>query len=166
MTGSEMETPGQRLRSPGSVASFDHPGDVDACLACARTIGWTAPPEAWALMLEIGRGFGATAKGALAGAAIAFPFGDVFAMVAMMMVRADVQRQGVGRALMAHLQAQAATRNITRLWAHVSLAAEAFFTAQGFVVEQRQEVPRADQMLCNARMAKMLGTMVQNHQKS
>ncbi|MFO0618977.1 MAG: GNAT family N-acetyltransferase [Polyangiaceae bacterium] len=76
--------------------------DVDACLACARTIGWTAPPEAWALMLEIGRGFGATAKGALAGAAIAFPFGDVFAMVAMMMVRADVQRQGVGRAILAH----------------------------------------------------------------
>ena len=28
-----METPGQRLRSPGSVASFGHPGDVDACLA-------------------------------------------------------------------------------------------------------------------------------------
>lgn len=74
--------------------------------------------------------------------------------------------QGVGRALMAHLQAQATARNIARLWAHVSLAAEAFFTAQGFVVEQRQEVPRADQMLCNARMAKMLGTMVQNHQKS
>ncbi|GAB1386728.1 hypothetical protein MASR1M59_18760 [Melaminivora sp.] len=72
----------------------------------------------------------------------------------------------MGRALMAHLQAQATARNITRLWAHVSLAAEAFFAAQGFVVEQRQEVQRAGQVLCNARMAKMLGTTTKNHQKS
>ncbi len=74
-------------------------------------------------------------------------------------------RQGVGRALMLHLQAQAAARSITRLWAHVSLTAEAFFAAQGFVVQERQEVQCAGQVLRNARMAKVLNTMTQSYQK-
>jgi len=65
--------------------------------------------------------------------------------------------QGVGRVLMEHLQAQAAQRSIGRLWAHVSLAAEAFFTAQGFAIEQRQEVERAGVVLRNARMSKAIG---------
>ncbi len=64
--------------------------------------------------------------------------------------------QGVARALMAHLHAQAAQRGITHLHAHVSLTAEPFFAAQGFVVEARQQVERAGVVLHNARMAKAL----------
>ena len=64
--------------------------------------------------------------------------------------------QGVARALMAHIHAQAQQRNIPRLHAYVSLTAEPFFAAQGFVVELRQQVERAGVVLHNARMAKTL----------
>lgn len=66
-------------------------------------------------------------------------------------------RQGVARALMAHLHAQAAQRGIERLWAHVSLTAEPFFAAQGFAVQERREVVRSGVVLRNALMAKTLG---------
>lgn len=65
--------------------------------------------------------------------------------------------QGVARALMAHLHAQAAQRGIERLWAHVSLTAEPFFAAQGFAVQERREVVRAGVVLRNALMAKTPG---------
>ena len=74
----------------------------------------------------------------------------------MFFVAPTFARQGVARALMAHLHAQAAQRGIARLWAHVSLAAEPFFAAQGFVVQERQEVERAGVVLRNARMDKAL----------
>lgn len=76
--------------------------EADACVACAKTIGWSAPREAWAWMLELGLGFGIDAKGDLAGSVIVFPFGEAFAMVAMMMVRADMQKQGLGRRVLEH----------------------------------------------------------------
>jgi putative acetyltransferase len=65
--------------------------------------------------------------------------------------------QGVARALMAHLHAQAAQRGIERMWAHVSLTAEPFFAAQGFAVQERRQVVRAGVVLRNALMAKTLG---------
>jgi putative acetyltransferase len=64
--------------------------------------------------------------------------------------------QGVARALMAHLHEQAAQRGIRELHAEVSLTAEPFFTASGFVVQARQQVQRAGVVLHNARMAKQL----------
>lgn len=64
--------------------------------------------------------------------------------------------QGVARALMAHIHAQAALRGIERLWADVSLTAEPFFAKCGFGVEARQQVERHGVVLANARMAKLL----------
>ncbi len=64
--------------------------------------------------------------------------------------------QGVARALMAHIHAQAALRGIPRLWADVSLTAEPFFAKSGFAVEARQQVERFGVVLSNARMAKQL----------
>jgi putative acetyltransferase len=63
---------------------------------------------------------------------------------------------GVARALMAHLHAQVAQRSIPALQADVSLTAEPFFAASGFVVQARQQVQRAGVVLHNARMAKQL----------
>ena len=65
-------------------------------------------------------------------------------------------RQGVARLLMSHIHVQAAARGITQLHADVSLTAEPFFAATGFVVHKRQEVARAGAVLCNARMVKAL----------
>ncbi len=64
--------------------------------------------------------------------------------------------QGVARALMAHIHAQAALRGIPRLWADVSLTAEPFFAKSGFAVEIRQQVERQGVVLGNSRMAKTL----------
>lgn len=64
--------------------------------------------------------------------------------------------QGVARALMAHIHAQAALRGIHRLWADVSLTAEPFFAKSGFSVEIRQQVERGGVVLANACMVKML----------
>ena len=69
-------------------------------------------------------------------------------------------RQGVARALMAHVHAQAAARGITQLQADVSLTAEPFFAANGFVVQERQQVEPLRVVLCNARMVKTLGFAV------
>ncbi|MNV94236.1 putative acyltransferase [compost metagenome] len=74
----------------------------------------------------------------------------------MFFVAPALAGQGVARALMAHIHAQAAQRGIAQLHAHVSLTAEPFFAAQGFVVQERQQVERAGVVLRNARMAKTL----------
>lgn len=107
----------------------------------------------WAERMQANQPFVALAgeAGAVAG------FADLQAngYIDMFFVAPAHARQGVARALMAHLHQQAALRGISRLWAHVSLAAEPFFAAQGFVVEERQEVERANVVLRNARMAKM-----------
>ena len=90
--------------------------------------------------------------GAVAGFADLQPGG----YIDMFFVAPAFARQGVGRALMAHLHALAVQQGLPQLWALVSLAAEPFFAAQGFVVEERQQVERAGQMLRNARMARAL----------
>ena len=110
----------------------------------------------WALRMQANQPFIAQAlgRGAIAG------FADLQASgtIDMFFVAPAFAGQGVAWALMAHIHAQAAQRGITALQAHVSLTAEPFFAAQGFVVEQRQEVVRTGVVLRNARMAKVLGS--------
>ena len=108
---------------------------------------------AWSERMRTNRPWVAeTADGAIAGFADLQPDGTID----MFFVAPAFAGQGVARALMAHLHAQAAQRGITRLNAHVSLTAEPFFAAQGFAVEARQQVERAGVVLHNARMAKAL----------
>ncbi|MBU0828861.1 MAG: GNAT family N-acetyltransferase [Gammaproteobacteria bacterium] len=108
----------------------------------------------WAARLCANQPFVAQAEGdgAIAG------FADLQATgyIDMFFVAPAFAGQGVGRALMAHIHAQAALRGITHLQADVSLAAERFFVASGFVVQERQQVERAGVVLRNARMAKAL----------
>ena len=107
----------------------------------------------WAARMQANQPFVAEADGgAIAGFADLQPSG----YIDMFFVAPAFARQGVGRALMAHLHALAVQQGLPQLWAHVSLAAEPFFAAQGFVVEERQQVERAGQMLRNARMARAL----------
>jgi putative acetyltransferase len=91
-------------------------------------------------------------EGAIAGFADLQPTGTI----EMFFVAPAFAGQGVARALMAHIHAQAAQRGITPLHADVSLAAEPFFAACGFVVQARQQVERHGMVLRNARMAKAL----------
>lgn len=111
----------------------------------------------WAARMQANQPFVAWAT-ATQGAGAVAGFADLQAngYIDMFFVAPAHARQGVARALMAHVHQEAAALSIARLWAHVSLAAEPFFAAQGFVVEERQEVERAGVVLRNARMAKAL----------
>ncbi|RZJ47844.1 MAG: GNAT family N-acetyltransferase [Acidovorax sp.] len=126
---------------------------------CAEQLVAWAPLEhdaaQWAQRMQANQPFIAQAGdgGAIAG------FADLQAdgTIDMFFVAPAFAGQGVARALMAHIHAQAAERGIARLHAHVSLTAEPFFAAQGFVVQARQQVERAGVVLHNARMDKALG---------
>lgn len=108
----------------------------------------------WAARMQSNQPFIAQADGSevLAGFADLQPTG----CIDMFFVASAFARQGVARALMAHIHAQATQRGITQLHADVSLAAEPFFAACGFAVQARQEVERQGVVLRNARMAKTL----------
>jgi len=75
-------------------------------------------------------------------------------------VSGEFGRCGVGTALMNHLQAEAAARQIIELSSDVSLAAEAFFQSFGFEVETRQAVAVRGVVLHNAKMRKRLSAGV------
>lgn len=68
----------------------------------------------------------------------------------------DYAGRGVGRALMARIHQAAEQAAMPRLWADVSLSAEAFFSRSGFAVETRQQVEVRGVVLANARMGKSL----------
>ena len=109
--------------------------------------------QAWSERMRTNRPWVAeTADGAIAGFADLQPDGTID----MFFVAPAFARQGVARALMDRLHAQASQQGLLHLKAYVSLAAEPFFTAQGFVVEARQAVERAGIVLHNARMGKSL----------
>lgn len=133
-----------------SLAAQDYNPDQ---LAAWAPLQYDAAP--WAERMRATAPFIAQTQdgGAIAGFADLQPSG----YIDMFFVAPAFAGQGVARALMAHIHAQAAARGITQLHADVSLTAVPFFAAQGFVVEARQEVVRAGVVLRNARMAKALG---------
>ncbi|CAN7617204.1 GNAT family N-acetyltransferase [Acidovorax sp. LjRoot129] len=111
-------------------------------------------PAQWAERMQANQPYVAQMDGseALAGFADLQPTG----YIDQFFVSPAFAGQGVARALMDHLYAQARQRGIPRLWAHVSLTAEPFFAAQGFTVQERREVERAGVVLRNALMDKTL----------
>ena len=64
--------------------------------------------------------------------------------------------RGVGHALMAHIHTIARQRDLTELWARVSLTAEPFFRKQGFSVEERLSFLLRGVPMTHARMRKRL----------
>ena len=108
----------------------------------------------WADRLQRIQPFVAELAGTVAG------FADVQSSgyIELFFVSGDHAGRGVATALMAHLEASAQAQGLAALHANVSLRAERFFLASGFVIEVRQEVERAGVMLRNARMRKVLTT--------
>ena len=84
-----------RIRSLGD-------GDVDVCVALARTVAWRTDERWWRAMLRLGEGFGIVRDGGeLIGTVIVNHFGVGLATIAMMIVHPAHQRRGHGRRLMA-----------------------------------------------------------------
>ena len=67
-------------------------------------------------------------------------------------------RQGVGRQLMTHVVHTAQQRGLARLYADVSLTAQPFFSASGFVVERHGGPVLRGVWLQNARMVRHLAS--------
>ncbi len=106
----------------------------------------------WADRIRSRRPFVAERGGRIVGFADLQPSG----YIDMFFVAGGHAGRGIGKALMRRLHAVAAEQGIGQLFSDVSLAAEAFFAAHGFAVEQRQDVPRNGVVLRNARMRKVL----------
>jgi putative acetyltransferase len=71
-------------------------------------------------------------------------------------VSGQFSRRGVGSALMHHIHQVAAQRQISELSAHVSLAAELFFSKHGFSVMRHQSVTVNGVSLNNSLMSRQL----------
>lgn len=69
-------------------------------------------------------------------------------------VAASFAHQGVARAMMDEILQRAKLRDLSEIYAYVSLTAQPFFTRYGFEVVYRQNVEVGGQQLENARMCK------------
>lgn len=74
--------------------------------------------------------------------------------------------RGIGSALMGHIHQMAQQRSIPELSAHVSLAAESFFSRHGFSVVQRQAATVNGVSMRNALMIKPLSLSISSGQKA
>lgn len=92
--------------------------------------------DSWRARLQAVAPFVAVLDGQVVG------FSDVQAdgLIDFMFVHADYQRRGIAAELMAEIERRARERGLARLYAHVSLTAEPFFSRHGFQVLARKSV--------------------------
>jgi GNAT superfamily N-acetyltransferase len=87
--------------------------DLDACLALATGRGWRPERRRWRLLFAAGEVYGVRAgPGELAGCVSLARYGTGLAAVGMMLVAERFGRQGLGRALMEHVLAEAGDATI------------------------------------------------------
>ena len=109
-------------------------------------------PAQWRALIHANQPFVAELDGAIAG------YADLQASgcIGHFFVAGAYGGRGVGKALMAHIHQQAASRGMGQLFSDVSLAAELFFRKSGFAVQARQQLDVQGVILANARMCKVL----------
>lgn len=110
------------------------------------------PGDPWEARLRRNRPFVAEMHGVIVGFADVQPEGRIDQFY----VSPAGAGRGVGRHLMAELEAEARRAGTQKMFADVSLSAEAFFARQGFVVEERQDVLVNGAAFRNARMTRRL----------
>ena len=81
--------------------------DLDSAVALSSEAGWNQTADDWRLMIRGGRTFGVEAPdGCLAASALAYVYEERVAWIAMVLVTADWQRQGIATELMRRAVAQ------------------------------------------------------------
>jgi predicted N-acetyltransferase YhbS len=75
--------------------------DAAACVQAVTTVGWHSTEARMRMVLRIGVGLGAELDGALVGTVFLNRFGTQLSSIATMVVDPKVQRQGIGKRLMA-----------------------------------------------------------------
>lgn len=86
--------------------------DLAPALELSQSLGWTHRDVDWALLAELGDGIAADADGRTVGTGFLWTFEDRCTL-GMMLVADDMQRRGIGRALMARLLARAGDLPVT-----------------------------------------------------
>ncbi len=82
--------------------------DLPDCLALAQDREWLPEEHKWRLLFAVGSVYGVRDEaGDLAGAVVLTRYGTELAVIGMMLVAARYGRQGLGRALMSHVLAEA-----------------------------------------------------------
>jgi GNAT superfamily N-acetyltransferase len=120
-------------------------------LELSSALQWPYRLEDWAFAHRLGRGFAVETDGRLVGTALWWPYGDRYATAGMIIVAAEAQRRGIGRALMDALLADSGGRSILLNSTEEGLA---LYTRLGFKrrgsVHQHQAVlaqgPRSEGM--------------------
>lgn len=106
----------------------------------------------WASRIHANKPWVAEVESEVAGFADLQPTG----YIDLFFVAASFARQGIGTALMTHLEGVAAGQGIGRLFAHVSLTAQPFFMRHGFRIEAERLTIVRNVPLRNAVMSKLL----------
>ena len=130
----------------GKASRYYDAGQIQAWAARSST------PEAWQARIQAIAPWVCEIDGAVAA------YADVQASgyIDQFFVAAAYAGQGVGARLLQHLTQQAHGQACPRLWSNVSLAAEAFFTRHGFVVQERRLVQLQGLALAQEGMEKRL----------
>ncbi len=105
--------------------------DIPALGELAAAVTWNPALDAWRWMLGVGVAYGVDDGERLAGATLVFAYGEALAMLAMMMVRPERQRGGVGKALLDRALASCHDNTVMALYA--TQAGERLYRPSGFV---------------------------------
>jgi len=118
---------------------------LEQALGLSRALSWPYRLEDWAFAHRLGRGFAVEADGCLIGTALWWPYGDRYATAGMIIVAAEAQRRGVGRALMDALLADSAGRSIMLNSTEEGLAlyARLGFKARGYANQHQAVLTQA-----------------------
>jgi GNAT superfamily N-acetyltransferase len=105
--------------------------DIKAATELGARTGFDTEASTWRWILSLGRGLCiALPDGALVGTVVLIPFGPALAMVAMMMVRDDYRRRGLGKLLM---RAALDLEEIATVALYATEVGEKLYRAIGFV---------------------------------
>lgn len=108
-------------------------GDLPAALGLSQAVQWSHIAADWELAFRTSRGVAIDdAAGQLAGTALWWPWGEHFATIGLVIVRADRQGQGLGRQLMDAVMEAAGPRTLQLV---ATLAGRPLYERLGFVAQ-------------------------------
>ncbi|GGO76542.1 GNAT family N-acetyltransferase [Nonomuraea cavernae] len=89
--------------------------DLDDCARLAKDRDWPPERHKWALLLEVGEGYGIDADDGdgLAATNVMTRYGDDHAVISMVLTASRYARRGLGRALMEHVLERADDRTVS-----------------------------------------------------
>lgn len=95
----------------GRIVALDA-GDIEDAVKLSAEAGWNQGAADWAMMLELGRGFGIKDEGRLVASGLALPHPPDFGWISMVLVTEMHRHRGLASALLRHLIAHLEGRGL------------------------------------------------------